>query len=89
MLVLSRKRLQQVVIGTEIRITVVKVEGSQVRLAIEAPPELTVLRAELLENSPAGARARRPACVRGAKERGGSRQPPPSGQMGGPAAPVC
>jgi len=48
MLVLSRKRLEQIVIGSEIRITVVKVEGSHVRLGIEAPPDLTILRAELL-----------------------------------------
>jgi carbon storage regulator len=51
MLVLSRKRSEQIVIGSEIRITVVKLEGSQVRIGIEAPPDLTVLRAELLGDS--------------------------------------
>ena len=35
-------------IGSEIRITVVRVEGSQVRLGIEAPADLMVLRAELV-----------------------------------------
>lgn len=49
MLVLSRKRMEQIVIGSEIRITVVKLEGGQVRLGIEAPDDLTVLRAELLQ----------------------------------------
>jgi carbon storage regulator len=53
MLVLSRKRLEQIVIGSDIRITVVRVEGSHVRLGIEAPHDLTVLRAELLDPDPA------------------------------------
>ena len=48
MLVLSRKRSQQVTIGPDIRITIVKVERNQVRLGIEAPRGITVLRAELL-----------------------------------------
>jgi carbon storage regulator len=47
MLVLSRKESQQVTIGPDIRITVVKLERNQVRLGIEAPRSLTVLRAEL------------------------------------------
>jgi carbon storage regulator len=47
MLVLSRKQSQQVIIGPDIRITVVKLERNQVRLGIEAPRSLTVLRAEL------------------------------------------
>jgi carbon storage regulator len=51
MLVLSRKRSEQIVIGPEIRITVVKLEGNQVRIGIEAPEDLTVLRAELLRES--------------------------------------
>ncbi|SIO61215.1 carbon storage regulator, CsrA [Singulisphaera sp. GP187] len=49
MLVLSRKRMEQIVIGSDIRITVVKLEGGQVRLGIEAPSEVMVLREELLE----------------------------------------
>jgi carbon storage regulator len=57
MLVLSRKPLEQIRIGSDIRITVVKVERNQVRLGIEAPETQLILRAELLE---AGARAARP-----------------------------
>ena len=38
MLVLSRKLSQQILIGSDIAITVVKIEGNQVRLGIEAPP---------------------------------------------------
>jgi carbon storage regulator CsrA len=48
MLVLSRKQSQQIVIGHDIRITVVKLERNQVRLGIDAPKGLTVLRQELI-----------------------------------------
>jgi carbon storage regulator len=48
MLVLSRKRLEAIQIGPEIRITVVKVERGLVRLGIEAPENVVVLREELL-----------------------------------------
>jgi carbon storage regulator len=48
MLVLSRKQSQQIVIGQDIRITVVKIERSQVRLGIEAPLGIVVLREELV-----------------------------------------
>jgi carbon storage regulator len=47
MLVLSRKLSQQIMIGSEISITVVKIEGNQVRLGIQAPSDVTILRAEL------------------------------------------
>jgi carbon storage regulator len=48
MLVLSRKRSEQILIGSSIRITVVKLEGNQVRLGIEAPSMLPIVRSELL-----------------------------------------
>ncbi len=48
MLVLSRKRAERIVIGSSIRITVVRVDGNQVRLGIEAPDTLPIVRAELL-----------------------------------------
>jgi len=48
MLVLSRKRSERIVIGSGIQITVVKMEGNQVRLGIEAPDDVTIFRAELL-----------------------------------------
>jgi carbon storage regulator CsrA len=47
MLVLSRKVSQQIMIGSEISITVVKIEGKQVRLGIQAPSDVTILRTEL------------------------------------------
>jgi carbon storage regulator len=48
MLVLTRKHLQQIVIGQDIRITIVKLDRNQVRLGIEAPPGMTILREELI-----------------------------------------
>jgi carbon storage regulator len=48
MLVLSRKLSQQILIGPDIAITVVKIEGNHVRLGIEAPPDISILREELV-----------------------------------------
>jgi carbon storage regulator CsrA len=48
MLVLTRKVAQKVYIGTDICVTVVKLDGGQVRLGIEAPREIPVMRAELI-----------------------------------------
>lgn len=47
MLVLTRKLMEKLYIGGDICITVVRLEGSQVRLGIEAPREIPVVRAEL------------------------------------------
>jgi carbon storage regulator len=46
MLILTRKVGETVLIGENIRIMVVEVRGKQVRLSIEAPPDLLVSRAE-------------------------------------------
>jgi carbon storage regulator len=48
MLVLSRKLNETITIGENIRITVVGNSGCQVRLGIEAPDDVKVLREELL-----------------------------------------
>jgi carbon storage regulator len=47
MLVLSRKAGERVWIGDNIAITIVKVSGGGVRIGIEAPAELPVIREEL------------------------------------------
>jgi len=46
MLVVSRKVGEAIIIGQDIRVTVVEIRGKQVRLGIEAPAELLVLRGE-------------------------------------------
>ncbi len=47
MLVLSRKATERIRLGDNIVVTVVRVSGDRVRLGIEAPPEVLVLRDEL------------------------------------------
>ncbi|MEC9093291.1 MAG: carbon storage regulator [Planctomycetota bacterium] len=47
MLVLSRKQKQQIQIGGQIVLTVLQIKGGSVRLGIEAPREIHVLRGEL------------------------------------------
>jgi carbon storage regulator len=48
MLVLTRKLMEKLFIGDDICVTVVRLEGGQVRLGIEAPREVSVVRAELV-----------------------------------------
>ncbi len=47
MLVLSRKQSQRIRLGDSIVITVVRVAGDKVRLGIDAPRDMLVLRDEL------------------------------------------
>ncbi len=47
MLVLSRKIGERILIGDKISVTVVKIGHGGVRIGIEAPPELAVVREEL------------------------------------------
>lgn len=47
MLVLTRKQQEKIRIGDEIVITVLRMKGKSVRLGIEAPAEVPVLRGEL------------------------------------------
>ena len=49
MLVLSRKEDQAICIGDSVKITIVKVEGKRVRLGIEAPDGVRILRGELAD----------------------------------------
>ena len=52
MLVLTRKANQKIQIGERITVTVVEVRGRYVRLGIEAPREVRVLRNELGRETP-------------------------------------
>lgn len=47
MLVLSRKPCESVVIGDEVKVSVLSVRGKIVRLGIEAPRDVTVNREEI------------------------------------------
>jgi carbon storage regulator CsrA len=47
-LILSRKVNEQIKIGPDITVTIIEIKGRYVRLGIEAPPEVRILRAELL-----------------------------------------
>jgi carbon storage regulator len=49
MLVLSRKVGERILIGDDISITVVRIAGGGVRIGVEAPPEMPVVRQELKE----------------------------------------
>ncbi len=49
MLVLSRKSMQRIQIGGSVVVTVLEIRGNTVRIGIDAPKEIHVLRSELLE----------------------------------------
>ncbi|MBN2023224.1 MAG: carbon storage regulator [Pirellulales bacterium] len=53
MLVLSRRESQRIRLGDSIVVTVVRVAGDRVRLGIEAPRDVVVLRDELEPHRPA------------------------------------
>ena len=57
MLILTRKVNQRIVIGGSVVLTVSRLDGGFVRLGVEAPPEVLVLREELVR--PAADRARK------------------------------
>ena len=49
MLVLSRKRDEKIMIGDDISITIVDVRGKYVRIGIDAPPSVRIVRDELIK----------------------------------------
>ena len=53
MLVLTRKLMEKLFIGDDICVTVVRLESGQVRLGIDAPRHVAVVRAELVPERPA------------------------------------
>jgi carbon storage regulator len=55
MLVLSRKESQRIRLGDSIVITIVKISGDKVRVGIDAPNNVLVLRDELEPREPASA----------------------------------
>ncbi|MBN2864604.1 MAG: carbon storage regulator CsrA [Thiotrichales bacterium] len=51
MLVLTRRENETLVIGDDIKLTILSVKGSQVRIGIDAPKSVSIQRSELLEES--------------------------------------
>ena len=49
MLVLARKCSESILIGGNIKITVVRIDSDSVRIGIEAPPNVVILREELAD----------------------------------------
>jgi carbon storage regulator len=47
MLVISRKKGESLLIGEDVEITIVKIENGSVKIAINAPKEISILRTEL------------------------------------------
>jgi carbon storage regulator len=53
MLVLSRRQSERIRLGDSIVLTIVRISGDKVRLGIEAPADVLVLRDELRPHEPA------------------------------------
>ena len=51
MLILTRRPGESINIGDDIEISVLEIRGNQVRLGINAPTDVLVLRSELLESN--------------------------------------
>jgi carbon storage regulator len=51
MLVLSRRPGERITVGGDITVTVLQISGGQVRLGIEAPPEVPILRDDAVKTT--------------------------------------
>lgn len=67
MLVLSRRENQRIRLGDSIVVTVVRLSGDKVRLGIEAPADVVVLREELEPFAPPGTAEGSATCGRGVR----------------------
>lgn len=62
MLVLTRRISEKLIIGENVEITIVRIDGGQVRIGINAPKDVPIRRAELAELPEAEkTKARKPA----------------------------
>ncbi|WP_419393369.1 carbon storage regulator CsrA [Cytobacillus praedii] len=49
MLVLTRRRNESVILNENIEITILEIDGDQVKIGIKAPKEVEILRKEIME----------------------------------------
>jgi carbon storage regulator CsrA len=68
MLVLTRKTQEKIQIGDNITITIVRVKGQSVRVGIEAPHDVRVIRGELAVGQPKPKRQERTAPLTGSND---------------------
>lgn len=52
MLVLSRREMERILIGDDIVVTVVRLQGDRVRIGIDAPKHIPILRDDTIQTSP-------------------------------------
>jgi carbon storage regulator len=50
MLILTRRASESIMIGNDVKITIMRLTGTQVRIGIEAPKHVAVYREELYES---------------------------------------
>jgi carbon storage regulator len=60
MLILTRKESERIYLGDDIVLTVVRIGGDKVRIGVEAPSDVRVLRLELSEPDSQGPRRQEP-----------------------------
>ncbi len=76
MLILTRRAGEALRIGDDIEVTVMAVNGSQVRIGINAPRDVAVDREEIAERKRRDREAERPAGAQAAKTGGPSQREP-------------
>ncbi len=68
MLILTRRISESVIIGDNVKVTVLGVKGNQVRLGIDAPKEVSVHREEIYERIQAEKNAGNPQASKAGDE---------------------
>lgn len=61
MLILTRRPGESIQVGEDIEISILEIRGNQVRIGINAPSDVLVLRSELVEGTPGSESDRSPS----------------------------